>query len=52
MLGIGAPVICVVDEVNPDAKTYEMIKVTVQIPVDEEEDDREADYVDEGGSVS
>lgn len=38
MLGIGAPVICTVDEVNPAAKTYEMIKVTVQIPVEEEED--------------
>lgn len=36
MLGIGAPITCTVDEVNPDAKTYEMIKVTVQIPVDEE----------------
>ena len=39
MLGIGAPVICTVDEVNPSAKTYEMIKVTVAIPVDEEEPD-------------
>ena len=38
MLGIGAPIICTVDEVNPSAKTYEMIKVTVAIPVDEEED--------------
>ena len=37
MLGIGAPVICTVDEVNPSAKTYEMIKITVQIPVDEED---------------
>ena len=37
MLGIGAPIICTVDEVNPDGKTYEMIKVTVAIPVDEEE---------------
>lgn len=37
MLGIGAPVICTVDEVNPDAKTYEMFKVTVQLPVDEED---------------
>ena len=35
MLGIGAPITCIVDEVNPDAKTYEMIRVTVQIPIDE-----------------
>ena len=35
MLGIGAPVVCTVDEVNPSAKTYEMFKVTVSIPVDE-----------------
>lgn len=41
MLGIGAPIICTVDEVNPDAKTYEMIKVTVQIPVEEEESEEE-----------
>jgi len=39
MLGIGAPVICTVDEVNPSAKTYEMIKVTVAIPVEEEEEE-------------
>ncbi|MBE3140244.1 MAG: HIRAN domain-containing protein [Thermoplasmata archaeon] len=37
MLGIGAPVVCTVDEVNSAAKTYEMFKVTVSIPVDEEE---------------
>jgi hypothetical protein len=36
MLGIGAPVVCTVDEVNPSAKTYEMFKVTVSIPVNEE----------------
>ncbi len=36
MLGIGAPVICTVDEVNPSAKTYEMFKVTISIPVNEE----------------
>lgn len=36
MLGIGAPIQCTVDEVNPAAKTYEMFKVTVAIPVDEE----------------
>jgi len=39
MLGIGAPINCTVDEVNPSAKTYEMIKVTVAIPIEEEEDD-------------
>jgi hypothetical protein len=41
MLGIGASVICTVDEVNSSAKTYEMFKVTVSIPVNEpiEEDD-------------
>ncbi len=38
MLSIGAPVECVVNEVDPGAKTYEMFKVTVQIPVDEEEE--------------
>ena len=38
MLGIGAPITCTVDEVNAAAKTYEMIKVTVAIPVDEEEE--------------
>ena len=37
MLSIGAPVECTVDAVDPLAKTYEMFKVTVQIPVDEEE---------------
>ena len=49
MLGIGAPIICTVDEVNPDGKTYEMIKVTVAIPVDEEESaEDEEDEEDEG----
>jgi hypothetical protein len=54
MLGIGAPVICTVDEVNPFAKTYEMIMVTVQIPVDEAVDEEESDEEDEGleGEVS
>lgn len=37
MLGLEAPIVCTVDEVNPAGKTYEMIKVTIQIPVDEEE---------------
>ena len=37
LLGIDAPVICIVDEVNPAAKTYEMFKVTVAIPIEEEE---------------
>jgi hypothetical protein len=38
LLGIDAPVQCVVDEVNPSAKTYEMFKVTVSLPIDEEDD--------------
>jgi|GEM_PF-658602 len=37
LLSIGAPVECIVDEVNPSAKTYEMFKVTVRLPIDEEE---------------
>ncbi len=41
MLEIGAPVTCTVDEVNPDAKTYEMFKVTIQIPIDEETEEPE-----------
>ena len=42
MLEIEAPITCTVDEVNPLAKTYEMIKVTVQVPIDnfENEGDR------------
>ena len=39
MLSIGAPVECIVDEVDSSAKTYEMFKVTVQILVEEEEDE-------------
>ena len=39
MLSIGTPVQCIVDEVNPSAKTYEMFKVTISIPVDDEEGD-------------
>lgn len=35
LLSIGAPVECVIDEVNPEAKTYEMFKVTIK-EVDEE----------------
>jgi hypothetical protein len=34
LLGIDAPVQCTVDEVNPAAKTYEMFKVTVSIPLE------------------
>ena len=45
MLEIGAPIICTVDEVNPSAKTYEMIKVTIQIPVDEERKEEVEDKV-------
>ena len=45
MLEIGAPIICTVDEVNPSAKTYEMIKVTIQIPVDEEKEEEEENEV-------
>lgn len=36
LLGIDAPVQCIVDEVNPQAKTYEMFKVTISLPMDEE----------------
>jgi hypothetical protein len=48
MLGIGAPIICTVDEVNPDGKTYEMIKVTVEIPVDEDTSEEEDNGEEEG----
>ena len=41
LLGIGVPVICTVDEVNPAAKTYEMIKVTISIPIEDEEESEE-----------
>jgi len=50
MLGIGAPIICTVDEVNPEGKTYEMIKVTVQIPIAEE--DEGIDEADDEGPYS
>jgi hypothetical protein len=46
MLGIGAPVQCVVDEVNPSAKTYEMFKVTVSIPIEEEEEAENDNHFD------
>jgi hypothetical protein len=49
MLSIGAPIQCTVDEVNPQAKTYEMFKVTISIPIEEEEDSAhldDADYID------
>jgi len=35
MLEIGALIKCTVDEINPLAKTYKMIKVTVQTPIDD-----------------
>jgi hypothetical protein len=38
MLGIGAPIICTVDEVNVAAKTYEMFKVTISLLEDKEEE--------------
>ena len=41
MLSIGAPVQCIVDEVNASAKTYEMFKVTISIPVDAVESEDE-----------
>jgi len=52
MLSIGAEVDCIVDEITPDASTWEMFKVTVSIPVDEEEsdDDEEEDESEEGVS--
>ena len=34
MLEIGALIKCTVDEINPLAETYKMIKVTVQTPID------------------
>ena len=43
LLSIDAPIICTVDEVNASAKTYEMFKVTVSIPVDEEDENYGAD---------
>lgn len=46
MLSIGAPIGCIVEVVNPAAKTYEMFKVTVQIPEDEEYE--EPDMIEEG----
>lgn len=36
MVSIGTPVECIVEAVDPLAKTYEMFKVTVKIPVEEE----------------
>lgn len=48
LLGIGAPVNCIVDEVNPSAKTYEMFKVTISLPIDEEENGEENES-EEGG---
>jgi len=45
LLGIGAPLTCTVDEVNSAAKTYEMIKVTVAILVDEIEGGDEDDAI-------
>ena len=42
LLSIGAELQCVVDEVNPAAKTYEMFKVTIRLPIEDEE------YAEEG----
>jgi hypothetical protein len=47
LLSIDAPIVCVVDEVNPAAKTYEMFKVTISIPI--EEGDNEDGLEDDGG---
>ena len=47
LLSIGAPVVCTVDEVNPAAKTYEMFKVTVSIPVEEEIPELENDGLED-----
>jgi len=41
LISIELPIICTVEEVNPLAKTYEMIKVAVSIPIDEDEEDEE-----------
>lgn len=43
MLERDIPLVCIVDEVNPSAKTYEMFKVTVSIQVDEEEQESRED---------
>jgi len=32
MLSIGTSIQCTLDQLNPDAKTYEMFKVTINIP--------------------
>jgi hypothetical protein len=48
MLSIDAPIVCIVDEVVPSGKTYEMIKVTVQIPVDEDTSEEEDNGEEEG----
>ena len=47
LLSIEAPIICTIDEVNPAAKTYEMFKVTISIPI--EEGDNEDELEDDGG---
>ena len=41
LIGIGAEIQCIVDEVNPAAKTYEMFKVTIRLPIEDEEDAEE-----------
>ena len=43
LLGIGAEVQCIMDEVNPAAKTYEMFKVTISLPIGDEKMNEEAD---------
>jgi hypothetical protein len=50
LLGIGAEINCIIDEVNPEAKTYEMFKVTVGLPIEDEseanEDGEDDPYAD------
>ena len=43
LLSIEAPIICTVDEVNPAAKTYEMFKVTISIPIEEGDENEEGE---------
>jgi hypothetical protein len=47
LLSIDAPIICTVDEVNPAAKTYEMFKVTISIPIEEEDNSTFEDHLED-----
>ena len=47
LLSIDAPIICIVDEVNPAAKTYEMFKVTISIPIEEDDNGTFEDHLED-----